>query len=260
MLNKLVKYDLKWINKSMIVFYAISLIICIITRVVGCYADSFVMNIIYLILKGCTYGCFANVLINSIIRIWVRFNHDFYKDESYLTHTLPVTKKTLYNSKMISGFISLIISLLVVVVCMAIVYFGNGTIEKIKDILSNDRVTFIFINVIITAILEVLYIALCGILGILIGHRFNNKKIALSVFIGICLYFVIQSVMIGIIFGFGMFNQDMNSLFNSTYETSENFEIAVRSLLLVVNAVYALFNIGLYFIGKHVFNKGVNVD
>lgn len=260
MLNKLVKYDLKWINKSMVVFYAIALIICIITRVVSYYTDSFVMNIIYLILKGCTYACFANVLINCIIRIWTRFNHNLYKDESYLTHTIPVTKKTLYNSKIISGFISLAISLLVVGVCIAIVYLNNETIEQIKNIFSNDRVTFIFISVIITAILEVVYIALCGIVGLLIGHRFNNKKIVLSVIIGICLYFIIQSVMIGIIFGFGMLNQDMSSLFNSTYETSENFETAVRSLLLVVNVVYALFNIGFYFIGKYVFNKGVNVD
>lgn len=38
-------------------------------------------------------------LINGLMRSWVRFITNIYKDESYLTHTLTIEKKDIYLSK-----------------------------------------------------------------------------------------------------------------------------------------------------------------
>ena len=45
------------------------------------------------------------ILINNLMRTWVRFRHNLYGDESYLTHTLPVERKTIYLSKFITSII-----------------------------------------------------------------------------------------------------------------------------------------------------------
>ena len=101
MLKKLIKYDLLWINKIMIIYFMISIIICTLTRIASLNTGTSIGNIIYQILKGVSISSIASVLINSVIRVWVRFRNSIYKDESYLTHTLPVSKCILYNSKII---------------------------------------------------------------------------------------------------------------------------------------------------------------
>ena len=60
-------------------------------------------------IKGKIRGIYAvivafNIIINNVLRFWVRFRQTMYGDESYLTHTLPVEKNTLYASKMLSAF------------------------------------------------------------------------------------------------------------------------------------------------------------
>lgn len=261
MLGKLIKYDLKWINKSLSVFFIISLILSVITRIVGLFDSSFIGNILYSILKGiCTTGCIAAIIINAVIRIWVRLGLNFYNDESYLTHTLPVSKSTLYDSKIISGIITMLISLVVIGISLLIVYLDGDMINKIKDIFSSGSIALIFINILIIIILEVMYLALCGIVGIIIGHRFNNGKKVKSILIGLGLYFLLQTIMLGIIFGISLLNNDISMLFSNTMSPDIKFEGAVKLLIIIVNIIYLVFNCGLYFVGKMLFKKGVNVE
>ena len=51
-----------------------------------------------------------NIILNNLMRLWARFKNNFYGDESYLTHTLPINKKTLYLSKtfLTSSFVVLV--------------------------------------------------------------------------------------------------------------------------------------------------------
>ena len=63
--------------------------------------QSIIINIIGQISVGCMFSMIFSILINTMMRSWVRFRDSLYKDESYLTHTLPVTKNELYNSKFI---------------------------------------------------------------------------------------------------------------------------------------------------------------
>ena len=115
MLNKLLKYDLKSINIVLIVFYGLSIFFSLLTRIFLSIDNSFVSNVIGQICNGTMIAMMFNIIINNLIRLWVRFKQNFYGDESYLTHTLPVEKKTLYLSKFIVSVITLLISILVIV-------------------------------------------------------------------------------------------------------------------------------------------------
>ena len=107
MLKKLLKYDLKNVYKVLIVFYILSLFFAILARIFLNIENSFILNVIGKICSGVTISMIANILINNLMRLWVRFKTNLYSDESYLTHTLPVDKKTLYLSKIFSAVLSL---------------------------------------------------------------------------------------------------------------------------------------------------------
>ena len=260
MLKKLIKYDLIWVNKSMSTFFIIALIISTLTRISSNFTSSFVGNIIYLILKGLTIGILVSLMINCIIRIWVRFRLNLYKDESYLTHTLPVKKQTLYNSKIISSIISLLISSLVILICIVVAFFDQSMIDRIKDIFNQSGSSIVFISVIITMLLELFYATLCGIIGLVIGHKSNNGKMPKSIIVGILLYFAIQFISFIVIIAVGLANENMRGLFNNQMANDLNFETAVKTLEITMNLVYTVFIIGLYFVGEKLFKKGVNVD
>ena len=102
MLKNLIKYDLKYKYKALIVFYILSMFFGILTRIFFYIEKSLMMNIIAQICSGITISMIFNILINNIMRSWVIFKQNLYGDESYLTHTLPVDKKTIYISNAIS--------------------------------------------------------------------------------------------------------------------------------------------------------------
>ena len=110
MLKKLLKYDLIYTYKIIIIYYTLSIIFALLTRIFLNF-DATLLNIIGSICSGVTITFMINILVNTLIRNWVRFNYNFYKDESYLTHTLPVSKTKLYLSKFLTASITPLILL-----------------------------------------------------------------------------------------------------------------------------------------------------
>ena len=105
MLGKLLKYDLKYMLKNMSVFYVLTIVFALLTRLFNVIGDAFIFNILSSICSGVTISMMVSILINTMMRSWVRFNEFIYKDESYLTHTLPVTKNDIYDSTFIQSLI-----------------------------------------------------------------------------------------------------------------------------------------------------------
>ena len=105
MLKKLIKYDLKPVLKFISVFYILGIFFAMLTRIFFSIENSFMMNILGQITNGATISMLISILINNLMRFWVRFKNTIYDDESYLIHTLPVNKKTLYLSKFITSLI-----------------------------------------------------------------------------------------------------------------------------------------------------------
>lgn len=262
MLKKLLKYDLEWCYKPLLVFYILAIFFSIIVRIVESFEQSLIVLIIDKICCGVVIAMIVNILINCFMRNWARFVRNIYKDESYLTHTLPVSKNKIYLSKILTAIITLLTSFIVIILCLVIATLNKETWLMLKETLEQSAIYFdssvfslIFI-IIITIFFEFLFMLMSGILGIIIGHRANNLKIVKSIVIGFVIYMILSSISLGALFVAGLLNSDIMSLFNNI-EVSSN---ALKSMMLVGILIYAIYNLGIYFIGNKLLNKGVDVD
>ena len=117
------------------------------------------------------------------MRNWARFITNFYKDEAYLTHTLPVTKKKLYLSKVLTATITTLSSILVITICLFITYYSKDNVELLKNTLDlaastyNSSVVNLVFIMLITFFIQFLYIILIGFSGAVLGYNKNNLKI-----------------------------------------------------------------------------------
>lgn len=262
MLKKLLKYDLKWCYKPLLVFYILAIFFSTIVRIVESFEQSLIVLIIDKICCGVVIAMIINILINCFMRNWARFVRNIYKDESYLTHTLPVSKNKIYLSKILTAIITLLTSFIVIIACLAIATLNKDTWIILKESLEQSAIYFdssvfslIFV-MIITIFFEFLFMMMSGILGIIIGHRSNDLKIVKSIVMGFVIYMILSSMSLVALFVAGLLNSDIMSLFNNI-EVSSN---ALKSMMLVGILVYAIYNLGIYFIGNKLFNKGVDVD
>lgn len=262
MLKKLLKYDLEWCYKPLLVFYILAIFFSIIVRIVESFEQSLIVLIIDKICCGVVIAMIVNILINCFMRNWARFVRNIYKDESYLTHTLPVSKNKIYLSKILTVIITLLTSFIVIIVCLAIATLNKDTWIILKESLEQSAIYFdssvfslIFV-MIVTIFFEFLFMMMSGILGIIIGHRSNNFKIVKSIVIGFVIYMILSSMSLVVLFVAGLLNSDIMSLFNNI-EVSSN---ALKSMMLVGILVYAIYNLGIYFIGNKLLNKGIDVD
>ena len=262
MLKKLLKYDLEWCYKPLLLFYILTIFFSIIVRVVESFEQSLIILIVDKICSGIVIAMIVNILINCFMRNWARFVKNIYKDESYLTHTLPVSKNKIYLSKVLTAIITLLTSFIVIIVCLAISTLNKDTWFILKETLEQSAIyfnssvfSFIFVMVIII-FFEFLFMMMCGILGIIIGHKSNNLKIVKSIAIGFAIYIILSVMTVGILYIAGLLNSDIMSLFNNTNVSSK----AIKSMMMIGILVYAIYNLVIYFIGNKLLNKGVNVD
>ena len=129
MLKKLLKYDLKWCLKIVTIYLAISLVLAVTGKLIELCPDSIFFKVIGGICKGASISFGITGLVNAIIRSWVRMINNMYKDESYLTHTIPVSISKIYLSKIISTFVILIMCIITIVISLVIMYLNDTTIE-----------------------------------------------------------------------------------------------------------------------------------
>ena len=261
MLKKLLKYDLEWCYKPLVVFYALTIFFSIIVRIVESCEQSLILLIIDKICCGVVIAMIINIIINCFMRNWARFVKNIYKDESYLTHTLPVSKNDIFLSKILTAIITLLTSFIIIIVCLAIATLNKDTWIILKESLEQSAIyfncsvfSFIFVMV-ITIFFEFLFMMMSGILGIIIGHKSNNLKIVKSIIIGFAIYIILSILSIGILFIAGFIDPDIMSIFNNV-EVSSN---ALKSMMVIGILVYAIYNLMIYFIGNKLLNKGVDV-
>lgn len=263
MLGKILKYDLKWVYKLVVIFYALAFIFSVIGRIFGEIENSLVCDIVSKICFGTAISMAISSLINSLMRLWARFVRNVYKDESYLTHTLPVEKKDIYLSKVISGIVCIFTTMIVAVICLGICYYSEANIEVVKNLLElaastyNTTVLKLLLLVTVVLFLEVVYVLLTGYVGIILGHKSNTGKMVKSIVIGFVLYFVFQTLTLGLMGIYGLFNPEVMNLINTTDIINID---AIKSVMYAGIVVYVLYSVILYILGKIQLNKGVNVE
>ena len=243
MLNKLLKYDLKYMIKNMSVFYILSIFFSITTRILFSLKETVIVNIIGQISVGCLFAMIINILINTMMRSWFRFNDSIYKDESYLTHTLPVSKNNIYNSKFIQTLIFLIVGFIIILLSLFITYYTKENWLKLKQLVNTITTglefnTTLFVICFIAIIfLEVFNAIQCGFLGIILGNRKNNGKTGFSVLFGFISYLLSQSMVLLLVFLIGIFNSDIMNLFTNNIILNTN---SLKLLIVLAIIIYLI--------------------
>lgn len=263
MLKKLIKYDLISMLKFISIFYILGIVFAVLTRIFFNIENSFMAGIFGQITTGATISMLVSILINNLMRFWVRFKNTLYDDESYLIHTLPIDKKTVYLSKIITSLLIMLISFIICSLIIFIAYYSKENIELLKNILLpfseliNIDVIKIVIIIIFILFLELYSLLLCGYLGIIIGHKFNNNKVLKSVISGFITYTISQLIVVIILLIVALFNNNIMNLFVSNIVNDLSI-LKTVSLLSIIS--YSLLIIANIFVSIKIFKKGVNVD
>lgn len=262
MLKKLLKYDLKNMLKSISIFYLLSIVFAITTRILEGLNETIVVNIITQISMGIMFSMIASSIINTLMRNWVRFKQTIYGDESYLTHTLPVTKHQILTSKSLLSAINLLITFIVCIISLLIAFYTKDNIMYLKDLTTvistsidiNPKVFIVLVFIILY--LEVYNIIISGYLGILLGHKKSNNKVGFSVLYGFITYILTQLIVLLCIYIIGLFNQDVMNVF-----TSNNLNYSIKTpLIYTFTLIYIVIIYIVNIVSNKVFNKGVNVE
>lgn len=263
MLKKLLKYELKNNFKFLIIFYSLSLFFAILTRILFSIENSLIINIIAQICSGITISMIFNILINNIMRIWVRFKQSLYGDEAYLTHTLPIKKETIYTSKIITTIITLFTSILVIGLTLFIAYYSKDNLNLVKNVLLpiantyNSTITKMLIALLVVLFLEFANVIQAGFTGIILGHKMNNTKTFFSVLFGFGTYMAIQTIGLLVIFIVALFNPDLMASFTSNNIT--NISI-LKTIIYLSSGIYTVTFIINYLININLLKRGINID
>lgn len=264
MLIRLLKYDLKYMIKNMIIFYILAVFFAIVTRLLSLPEETVIISILRGISSGCVIAMIANIIINVMMRSWVRFKDSFYKDEAYLTHTLPVSKNDLYNSKFLKTLIFFFVGFIIIVFSLFVAYYTKDIWDVVKSYIQtittgfNMSVSFFVFIAIIIIFLELFNMIQCGYLGIILGYKKNNNKIGYSVIYGLIIYLIAQSIVLGLVFVYGFIDPTVMDLFKTgVIYIDVN---AFKTLAIIASILYVLIIFVMSIICKKKFNEGVNID
>ena len=264
MLNKLLKYDLKYMIKTMTVFYILAIFFAILTRILVEVEQSVIIHLIGQISLGCMVSMIFNILINTMMRSWIRFRDSLYKDESYLTHTLPVSKNDLYNSKFLLTLLFYVVGFIVILFSLFIAFYSKDNWLLLTNYVKNITIglnmsTIFFVTMFLLVVfLEIFNAIQCGFYGIILGYKKNNGRVAFSVLFGFIFYILAQVLVLLLMYIYGLFDSSIMELFKSA---TVSVDANAFKLLLVISSVLYIFIIFIMSIlCKKSLNKGVNVE
>lgn len=264
MLRKLLKYDLKdSFNKVILIYGSLAVVLAAAYRFFNLFADIPLWDFISSFCFGAAISMAISTIINIVIHTWVNFNISVYGDRGYLTHTLPVHKRTIYHSKLLSAFLSLLAGVVILLIVFLFLLFSDDYAQIIKELFGTiSKVYQIDIGILLTVIaLELLVqtfsLIQSGLIGSILGHRMQSGKRGFSFLYGCLLYFASQGLALIGLLGCALLKRDMLSVFYSTQPPSVS---VIKSIMVSAVIVYALVNVLFYFMAIKTFRKGVNLE
>lgn len=263
MLGKLLKYDLKYMLKAMGVFYILLMFFAVLTRIFFSLEQTVFIYVMGQITVGCVFAMIANIIINTVMRSWVRFKGSIYGDESYLTHTLPVSKISIYESKFLLTLVYQLVGFVFIILGLFIAYYTEARwdmlvkfINDTSGVLNMPVLPFI-IGIIVILYLEIFNMIQCGYLGMIVANKRNDKKVGFSILFGFIAYLLTQVVAIIAMVIVGLFNENIMSIFKTT--TLSNIEV-VKTVVILGIIFYSLINVVINILCVKKLNEGVNVE
>ena len=261
MTKSLLKYDLKNMTKVLIYLYIIAVGLSGLTRLINIGSNIQTIAIIGYVFSGLTYSAIGSILVNTFVHILKVFVCNFYKDESYLTHTLPVSKKQLLLSKFLASLIVILASVFVCVLCFFILFYSPAFMQSIKGFISTAVAGFnLPVWVFVLLIIAVVFSQTCAIVSmafsaVVKANTYNHKR-AIKGLLWFALYYFV-SLMVTLLLVLLAFAVTGNI---SQFLATTLSQGAIIGILLVGLLAYVAYSFIFYFICQKLFGKGVNVD
>ena len=247
MLRKLLKYDFKTLLHTLLPMYAIALSLSIISNIflkleritpIFRVPTVFIVGLSVLVSVGIS-------LVTLIIGI-INFYKQTVKDEGYLLHTLPVSKKNIILSKLISLNVMQILSIIITIITFLITINLKSVVlrDLIKSIIegiSDYKITalLVFLTVIVGQITNTLLIYV----SISFGQKHSPNKLLFSIIYGVAIYHITQIVTM-IIYLPILLNENIVDSLNETIPESQALNIVLGISLIIsfiIGTVYYIF-------------------
>lgn len=264
MMRKVLKYDLKYMHKVLSVFYVILLAIAFVAGDVRFFNDSYLSDFIRGVLKITTIMLIVATLLMSIWIVLQRFIKNVYGDESYFTHTLPISREVIYSSKFLAVLIVLFSSTAVSFAAWWLVFYSKSMVKDLEVLMkeagvkayAGTSVAILFLLIFIVFVLQMTYIVQCGHFGIIVGYRADNRKNLKSIIAGLAMYFGVAAIGILLLYIAGLFSTEVAKLF---YSSTVNIKV-FRNVLIAMMIYYLVADALIFGICIRLFKKGVNVE
>ncbi len=160
------------------------------------------------------FFCLALVLVYTLVIVLKRFYDNTYKEEGYLTHTLPIKRGNVIDSKIILSVFYVIVGIGVMALTLLIAVYSTELVETIKNILAEINLGFnismakLIIYMVLIVFSSYFSYLLMIMAGMSIGQTFNDKRTLWSVVFSVLIYYVSQiiSTVVMLVFSFGKMN------------------------------------------------------
>ena len=261
MLSKLLKKDLKKNMRWMWIIFVSAIAVALLTRGFKELGENIVFfKVLGIFFDSVFYALAVNVILQPFIRNFFNFTKSFYGDESYLTHTLPVTKKQLVISKFLTAFIELLLGFASLLISLLIMFYSPTMFTTLKLLLSTmisgefSLFVVLMLFVILVVVEFFMFITLIYF-SIVIAYRSKEKRVlktflitALLAFVSITILSVVMMIVLAI---------------NGIQLTSVTVVLpasALISVLITGILMYSGIIVLFYFLTQKEFSKGVDVD
>lgn len=260
MLGKVLKYDLKALCRYLIPLYAVLLGLGIMIRLLGFFDNVSIIAIIcgLMIVALVVLSCLSFVL-NGIFSV-KHYLENLFKDEGYLTHTLPIKKGTLLFSKVLASLVTFCVTALILVVSLIIAFYQKGlfgdVIKGLNLSIYGMTVYEFLLFMIVYGIIGYIATILMVYAAIAIGYSRSSNKLVNSVVCGLIFYFVMEFLYLGLLGIIMIINPSfMSNLDNGTFMMKDL--ISFFSIFMVFTALIG----GVYYyISYRFMDKKLNLE
>lgn len=260
MLGKVLKYDLISICKNLIPLYVVLLGLSLMVRILSLFDNVSVIEILLgLMIFGLILISIFSILLTGIFSVKY-YLENLFKDQAYLTHTLPVKKGILLLSKVITSLVTIICTFGVIFLGFLIAFYQVGLFGEILEFLGKSYAGIEVYKFLIFMIIYGMIVYLTTILmvyaSISIGFSRSSNKIVSSVVCALIFYFIMEFLYLGLL-GIIMVSNPafISNLDNNTFMLSDllNFFTVFMIFTAILGGVY-------YYISYRYMNKKLNLE
>lgn len=260
MLGKVLKYDLKALCRYLIPLYAVLFGLGIMIRLLGFFDNVSIIAIIcgLMIVALVVLSCLSFVL-NGIFSVKY-YLENLFKDEGYLTHTLPVKKGTLLFSKVLASLVTFSMTTLVLIISLIVAFYQKGLFVDVVKVLNLSiygmTVYEFLLFMIVYGVIGYVATILMVYAAIAIGYSRSSNKLVSSVVWGLIFYFVMEFLYLGLL--------GIIMIINPTFISNLDNSVFMMKDLIIFFSIFMVFTalIGgvYYYISYRFMDKKLNLE